>query len=226
MKLKAIAAIFSKNKHLILMDAPDGEQWISNGVAVYSLRGMPRMTPEAILRIFDVAPDKAKDWHCEAQELPTGIPFDDYARGETDIEPAKILIGWNGDGYTLFPDERKIYTIKTVYLKPLLDEPDYLTYHKRQTEGGGFVLAVKIGMEIKAVICPVLLHCNDKYVHEVRKIATLYRLMRLENVFDAIDEMTRDAAATQPPKADPETGEVIEGEDHNPAPEQTKMEEE
>lgn len=41
MKLKTIASIFNRNKYLTIFTTSEGEQWVCNGVAMYSLRGMP-----------------------------------------------------------------------------------------------------------------------------------------------------------------------------------------
>ena len=154
MKLKTIASIFNRNKRLTIYTAEGGGQWIGNGMAMYSLRGMPHMTPEIVLRIFDVPPDKQNKWICNEEETPTVIDLADTAPGDTDIEPLKTNMEYYGVNYWLFPDGRRIYSFNEDYIKPLLDEPDYLTYHKRETEGGGFVLVCKIAFEIKAIILP------------------------------------------------------------------------
>ena len=36
MKLKTIATLFKRNKRLVIYTAPNGEQWVCNGVAMYS----------------------------------------------------------------------------------------------------------------------------------------------------------------------------------------------
>ncbi|MDR1061794.1 MAG: hypothetical protein LBL83_11435, partial [Clostridiales bacterium] len=128
MKLKMIASLFSRYRQLTLYSAPNDEQWIGNGAAIYSLRGMPRLTPEIVLRVFDVPPDKHSKWICREDSLPAAIQFTDSAYGETDIEPLKTSIGWFGNSYWLFPDGRSIYSVNGDYIKPLLDEPDYLTF--------------------------------------------------------------------------------------------------
>ena len=40
MKLKTIATIFKRNKFLRIWNEPNGAQWITNGVAAYSMEGM------------------------------------------------------------------------------------------------------------------------------------------------------------------------------------------
>lgn len=210
MKLKTIAALFKRNKRLTIYRTPEGGQWLGNGVAMYNMRGMPHMTPEIILRIFDVPPDKHKDWICNESEMPTVIDYEDSTSAENEVEPLKINIEWYGDNYWLFPDGRRVYSFNEDYVKPLLDEPDYLTYHKRVTAGGGFVLACKIGFELMAIVAPAMLHDNEKYAEEIKCISTLYATMEREKVANAAYEIygTQDSP---PQNVDPDTGELLDG---------------
>jgi len=213
MKLKTIATLFKRNKRLVIYTAPNGEQWVCNGVAMYSMRGMPRMTPEIILRIFDVPPDKHGGWICNESELPPAIDCRDNigADDETAIEPLKINIEYFGNNYWLFPDGRRLYSFNEDYIKPLLDEPDYLTYHKRETMGGGFMLACKVGFELKAIIAPMVLHNDKKYMEEISLIATLYGVMAREKIVNAADEVYGTPNNPPPPEVDESTGEIIDG---------------
>jgi hypothetical protein len=188
-----------------------GEQWIGDGAAMYSLRGMPHMTPETVLRIFDVPPDKQNKWKQYEDDVPAHIDCSDYASGEKDIEPLRISVVWNGCGYMVFPDGNRLYTVNKDYIKPLLDEPDYLTYHKRETAGGGFLLACKIGLELKAVIAPAILQKREGYTAEIYKIAGLYRQMEHQLIADSAQEMYGAHGAGGAPKVDPDTGEILDG---------------
>ena len=194
MKLKTIAALFKRNKRLTIYTTENGEQWVCNGVAMYSMRGMPGMTPEAILRIFDIPPDKHSDWICNEGEMPTVINCADNVRGEINIEPMKINIEWLGNTYWLFSDGMRIYSFNEDYIKPLLDESEYLTFYKRETRNGGFMLACKIGIELKAIIAPVFLHEEEKFTDEIKSIAKLYSFMEeFETVVNAANEIYGDA---------------------------------
>lgn len=210
MKLKTIASIFNSNKHLIIFTTPEGEQWICNGIAMYSLHGMPHLTPEIALRIFDVPPDKHDKWICKESEMPLFIDFEDNTSEEVDIEPLKINLKWHGNTHWLFQDGQRIYSINSDYIKPLLDEPDYLTYHKRETDNGGFVLACKVGLELKAIICPVLLHDNEDFVTEIINIAGAYTAMQQEKIISAAYEVYEQSDMPPSPKIDTNTGEIID----------------
>jgi hypothetical protein len=174
---------------------------------------MPPLSPEIVLRAFDGPPDKHNKWICNEDEIPTAIDFEDSTPGETDIEPLKINIEWFGQNFWLFPDGRKIYSFNEDYIKPLLDEPDYLTYHKRETAGGGFVLACKIGLELKAVVAPAMLQDNEKYAEETNRIAALYKSMERERVINTAYELFGEQDTDPPPEVDTDTGEVIDGQE-------------
>lgn len=59
MKIKALAALCKKGKSITILDETDENgqvtrQWICCGTAVYPLDGMPEVTEDTILSVFDV----------------------------------------------------------------------------------------------------------------------------------------------------------------------------
>lgn len=94
MKLKAIAAIFKRNKRLNILVMPNGTQWITNGVALYSMSGMPELTPAMVLKIFDIPEDKQGEWTCEVKPMPESmceICTNGFYTTESLLEPKKQL---------------------------------------------------------------------------------------------------------------------------------------
>jgi hypothetical protein len=171
-KIKAIAAIAGKRKSLAVYTADDGEQWLGIGAAAYRMSNMPHLTPETVLTMWDIPPAKQKkDWFCAEAKLPLELSFEDYAPGETQIEPLKTKIEWEGECYWLFPDDQRIYAINESYLKPAFDEWSYLTFCKRLTGKGGFTLCVKVAMELKAVVMPVKLDKKEDLLNDIITIS-------------------------------------------------------
>jgi hypothetical protein len=70
------------------------------------------------------------------------------------------------------------------------------------------VLTCKIGFELKAVICPSMLHSKEDYAEEIDRIAELYAAMAQGKITDAAHEMY--GAQTGPPP-EPDAGEVVGG---------------
>lgn len=177
MKLNKVASIIKKNKRLVIYTASNGAQWISNGMAAYSMAGMPHLTKEIVLKIFDVPQDKQGGWICTETELPSGIDFESAIQQEREIEPMKIFIDWMGDVYWLFKDGKQIYTIKEEFIKPFSDNQEYITYFRREMHGGHFVLAIKNGLTLEAIITPHYLHKYEDFTKEIKEIAALYAKM-------------------------------------------------
>lgn len=77
MKLKKIMSLCKKINRVIIFQewtaGRDSEiihrQFISNGNAVYKVEGLPALTKETILRIFDVGEEKWDSWHCSVHDM-------------------------------------------------------------------------------------------------------------------------------------------------------------
>jgi hypothetical protein len=189
MKLKAIAALFAKNKRLIIHTTADQSQWLSNGYAMYVLSGLPHMSTDGILRVFDVPEDKRKAWHCEESGIPKTINIAEALPGEEQIEPLATKIIWQDDTFWLFQEApRQIHAIREALVKPLLDEIAYITYWKRATTDGNFMLAIKKGLELKAIIAPTLLHKYELHrveaTHLAEALICMHNDERQKNIYD------------------------------------------
>ena len=216
MKLKAIASIFKKYKQLILFSAPNGVQWICDGSAMYSLSGMPLLKPENILRIFDIPSDKFVEWKCSEKDITSGLDVNDFVPGEQEIEPLKTYIVTMGKKYWLFVDKARVYAFDESYIKPLLDEYETLTFYKRSTSNGGFLLALKVGLLLTALIAPTALHTYSGFTDDMHKISSLLRQMEREqdqiaNAADVLKGFDVESSATvRINDIDPQTGEIYE----------------
>jgi hypothetical protein len=183
MKFSKVASLCKAHKSITIYDAPNGEQWIGVDGSAYRMSGMPTINENTALVMLDVPADKIFAWHCVKTELPPQINFNDYG-DETHIEREPMNIQWYGDEFTFFTDGGVIHAVKMELLKPLLGEDEeYMTFHKRQTDSGQFMLAVKIAMELKAIIAPFnLIRTEEAGVSEggeyfftsLRNIARLY----------------------------------------------------
>jgi len=157
------------------------------------------------------------------------VNFEDYTDDESDVEPEKINLNWFSETYWSFPSENRIYAVNEEYIKPLLDEPDYLTFHGRQTDKGVFVLACKVAMELRAIIFPVTIHKDEKFLESLSRLTTLYRTTAEEAARggesddapfgeeidgqDAPTESGDDAKQVTLFGVDDDTGEVLDGEE-------------
>ncbi len=213
MKFKTIAANFKRNKSLTIWNRPNGEQWITNGYAAYLIEGMPPLTPEVMLKIFDIPEEKQGEWHCNIAEMPLSIAAlldGDIIRATSKVEAKPFLtsiITANGTTNLLFDGGRGILAVNEQYVKPLYDNSDYLVYFKSTLfdadgEHGTYLLC-RVGFDIKAIIAPHLL--GDTTINELNEISNYFTYHK--------DEYTaQNTLANLVDGIDPETGEVLDEE--------------
>ncbi|MCM1275494.1 MAG: hypothetical protein NC299_09020 [Lachnospiraceae bacterium] len=208
MKLKAIAAIFKKSKYCRIWYMPSGEQWITNGVGVYSIDGMPTLKPAALLKIFDIPEDKQAEWNCEAEPMPDDIRkiCDDYKTAKIPLEPKETRVQYNGVTHLLLSDEAgsEIIPIDEKYIKPLYDNMEYLRYFKCKLKNG-FAVILYDALNVQAVILPH--RVGGKMADELSEIARYFNSTKYRMIADGVPE----SAAS---KIDSETGEVLNDTDY------------
>jgi len=182
MKISKIASLCKRNKHLDTYVDRNGQQWIGNGVAMYCVQGITPMKENDLLSIFEV-PERQRDfWTCSELGPMDGplseIDFQDEVQDDTVLVHGILSLNWRDKTYWLLQNENEIFAINRDYATPLIDEPDYLTYHKRPTKEG-FVIAVKSGLFLKAIIAPAILHNTEAFMQEIQGVSALYARMAL-----------------------------------------------
>ena len=180
MKFNKIAAICKSRKRVYIYNDPDtGAQWLGDGVGMYLLDGMPRLTPEECLRLFDVPESKHAEYYCQTRDLPEGIDFsDETGVYRDDLSYETITIGWLGGVYRLFKDGAELHAINEAYLSPFAGDLNYVKYHRREFKDGTFLLGINIGLGLQAVICPGLLHQQEPFTDVIVKIAESFLHMK------------------------------------------------
>ena len=190
MKLKTIATLFAKNKHLMLINDNDGQQWVSNGFAIYKLQGLPKMSTDNVLRIFDIPPEKQPQWLCSESDEFENLSLADSYDGDLEVDQHPLKVEWyDGDKFWNFYHEGRIYAINEKYIKPLMDEAGGITFWKRETKSGAFCLAVRNGFMVIAIIMPARLHQDEVFVSTIRQVASGYAIMAMEDIRDAALEL-------------------------------------
>lgn len=206
MKLKAIAAIFKRNKHLNILTLPSGAQWITNGVAMYSMSGMPELTPAMVLKIFDIPEDKQGEWTCEIKPMPENICEicnEGFYTTKALLETKKGTIAWSGVTYSLFSNGDDIIAIDEKYLKPLYDDMEYMQFYKRIfSNGRDFAIVCRNALELEAIIMPRML--GEDMAKELLEIGMYYNSPQYKALMENINKVSSPSMPI-----DPETGEVI-----------------
>lgn len=210
MKIKAIASVFKQTKQLRIWNEPNGVQWLSNCAAMYSMGGMPELTPETALRIFDIPEDECAKWDCNVGPLPEpmreAVASQQY--NSTPLEPIPTTIKSGGVSFFFLKDKAsgEIIPIDEKYIKPLNDS-DYISFYLNKSVSGFEQVVCYDGLQIIAVILPVTIGDeaaseileigmflrSQEYSGIVRKMTSFARTMpdELENSEDVCDEQER-----------------------------------
>jgi hypothetical protein len=186
MKVKTVAAALKPNKTLNIYNQRGGEdgeqinQWIGNGAAIYKLDDVTELTPANILYIaFDIPYEKHKDWIIDTIEVgKEGIISEllsEMAYGAT-LGEIDLRFQYAGETYWIFSDGGlQLYAINEVYIKPFLREFDYVQFYSRKTSSGGAYVALKVALELKAVLIPSRFYQNGKFMDDFVKIDRLLK---------------------------------------------------
>lgn len=142
------------------------EQYVSVGSAVYKLEGLPFLTIEMLLRIFDCFANDCSERAIENIEEFPRLSWKGY-----DMLPLRVSNG--------------IMAINAELLKPL-EKGQYMRLFERGNERGNYI-AVKDGLELKALIMP---------------------LLSTAALLDQLIDLTNGIRTRISSLADPETGEV------------------
>lgn len=164
MKIKKLAAICKKKKRAVIYERHlEGglvQQYISDGYAMYPIFGLPRLSKESLLMIFDVKEDEWDKWHVSVREDPEEVMTSDTFTPEQPLERFYQPIVHNGrilksvmlDGETVFFDD--------AYIGPASDAKEIM-YYGRRSRFGMPVITVKSGLMLLATIEPVAIADDD-----------------------------------------------------------------
>ncbi|MBE6693398.1 MAG: hypothetical protein E7589_01350 [Ruminococcaceae bacterium] len=178
MKFKAIERLVKAEGYIALLDERvEGEesvtvarQWMGDGRAFYPLDGLPMLTEEGVLVMFDIDAKKREKivFHHEAQ-LPESVCFADLSDEDVLLEPYDIKITVNGAELLLLKDEAdKLICIQRKYLTPFEKLKELELYRRRDANGVEYV-AVKIGCILRGIVY-VYAPADDKFVETVGAI--------------------------------------------------------
>lgn len=116
-KKKKVAALCKKNYTITMTTRSDGTQWVGNDTALYSMEGMPKMTPEEVAVAFDYSDAERKAMTLHENRFLAALTTDDYPE-EIIIEdpPRDIIIGSH---YKMFSAAGQVMFIDSAALAPV-----------------------------------------------------------------------------------------------------------
>lgn len=154
MKIKQIAGLIKKSKRIVLYQG-DGEQWVSDGVAMYSMAGLPHMRLSEFFRMADIPAEKAADYQqSEADVMPEEICVDEYMEEDERLELQDFTFGRQGYEFSVLATEKqRAFLLQSRYLKPFEDVLT-LEFCLRKSPRGKSYITVHDGIFTAAVLLP------------------------------------------------------------------------
>lgn len=176
MKLKQIESILKPNKNVMLYTT-DEAQWIGDGGAMYPIYGMPHLTEENILIMWDIPEDKRGKWCFRYGDSLHPSMFADSVDGEQLIERGMSPICVTGAIVEPLKTEQGVLFIAQRYLKPFDDlENGYDLYARLDSRGVPYI-AVKEGYALVGIVYPMSI-IDDKFIAELEELLELSRLAK------------------------------------------------
>lgn len=174
--------LFKNGRYITILDNnKNGEQWISNGVALYNIGN----TEFDSINILPILPGRSESWQVGSNYTYTysELDFEDTAR--SDEEPceriAAMEIIYNEETYIPFiSPNREVMFINKKFLKPFdYEKNGEIAFYARKSEICGYYLAVKEGLILKGIVLPMKLVEKDKDTHFFKNLETLYEACSL-----------------------------------------------
>ncbi len=173
MKLKQIAAVVKKQKHIGIFNL-DGVQWVSTGSAAYPLYSLPVLNSDSLLAVLDIPEEKDNGFFLRFIDVPGGLNFGDYDECENLITRDNIYIQYNGMCLEPLPTSSGVVFVNTRYLKPFCGE-DNIDFYERTTVSGKPYIVAKVGFTIVGVIMPENV-INQKFVKKLNTVCECVNL--------------------------------------------------
>jgi hypothetical protein len=154
MKLSKIADLCRKGKSANLHIHPESKgegviQYIGTGGFIYAVDGLPRLTKESALSVFDVPSDAREDfgfYETDIRELVMqDVPMEE-------VEREAVRVGFLGHDFACFNVGGDILFINEKGFAPLKDEMDDIEFKCRSICDAKAIVATR-GFEVRAILC-------------------------------------------------------------------------
>ena len=154
MKLQAIKQRCKDRDTILILNAGDGRQWISNGSASWPVEGI-RIHEGALAALFDLTPKQVKEMRIEeldwSDERFTVEPQNDY---ELPLEEIGHVLAM-GDIWVALKNDKGVLFIRADELKPIDGKDGRYTFMERWARYEGPMVAVYGDMLTGGLIQPV-----------------------------------------------------------------------
>lgn len=173
MKLKQIESILKRNKNVTMYDT-NGAQWLGDGGALYPVFGMPKLSAENLLTMWDVPEDKRSKWNFRIEQ---SAPCDmrDTTEAEYIAKRDMPPVFFQGEILEPLEMEQGVIFINQRYLRPFDDLENGYELYIRLTGAGSPYVAVKEGYALVGIIMPMTI-INRNFIDDFEKLLTLSKM--------------------------------------------------
>lgn len=146
------------------------QQYMSDGVAIYPLEGLPFINEQYVCAMYDISDKKAeKMFFRNINGLPAEIDLSDSVKTESVATLMGISVIIAGISHTAILTERGLMFIEGKYLSPLSDiDSRYLQFYLRYNINNKPIIAVKNGMVLVAMIHPIVI--SKEFVNSLEEL--------------------------------------------------------
>lgn len=176
MIIKKIIDLCKKTSNATIYKTSEG-QFISNGISLYPITGLPIFDEATFCLTYDIP--KGKIHFSEENRLPDRIDISDYTDEEVNCEMLPINLAYHGKVLIPVITGTGIKFIDSRYLAPLKDNDNMITICERESEDGGTYFVLKNGMLFAGIVMPFEV-ITLEFVNEVQRLASLCKVA-LEN---------------------------------------------
>lgn len=173
MKLKKIESILKRNKNVIIHTS-GGVQWLGDGASLYPVFGMPHLTPENLLTMWDIPEQKRSTWHFHT-DVTICHDLCDSTDGEYLAKRDLPPVYYGGQLLEPLQMEEGVIFINQRYLLPFDNLENGYELYIRATRSGTPYVAVKEGYSLVGIVMPMQI-INKEFIGDLEQLVSLSKL--------------------------------------------------
>ena len=179
MNYKTIAKFIKDRRNLIIWDEP-GLQWISDGIAVYPVFGMPKMSETEMIIFLGLEKDKDKI-SVRRKPVPPELPLEDMDTEDDIMNVQGFPIIYLGEMCRTYFTEQGVIAVYNKYINVIekdAADSELVSLYLRVKNGQPYV-AVMNGLELFGLVLPCTAFGDERNEQGYQKIADGLKLARL-----------------------------------------------
>lgn len=131
-------------------------QWIGDMKSFYPLYKMPQFDEETLCKAYDISEKQAEKIQFAHSRIPGSINFADVDEGEHVCDPLNMTLVYANRQVQPYMTSQGIKFMDKRYMAAVEDEGETnLEVYERFTKEGFMYFAVKVGLQLVAIIFPI-----------------------------------------------------------------------